>query len=58
MEDTLFSIEEMVEVGYDPDSPHPPRDFQEFDENIPVDRCCPRCGYVWSSGDKAEDLES
>jgi hypothetical protein len=26
----------------------PPTDFQEYDEDIPTDYCCPKCGYTWS----------
>ncbi len=26
----------------------PPEDFEEKDENIPVQHCCPKCGYRWS----------
>ena len=26
----------------------PPNDFQEFDENIETEYCCPKCGYEWS----------
>ena len=55
MPDTLFGAEELASVGYDPNSPFPPRDFTEYNENLETDRCCPRCNYVWSSGDKEED---
>lgn len=52
----LFSFAEMGSAGYDPNSPYPPKDFQEFTvEGIEVDRCCPRCNYQWSSGGESMD---
>lgn len=57
-EDALFSGEELGQMGYDPNSPFPPRDWPEYDENIEVDRCCPRCAYRWSSGGEDSDVPS
>jgi hypothetical protein len=28
--------------------PHPPLDFQSYDDEITTEHQCPRCGYVWS----------
>jgi hypothetical protein len=28
----------------------PPEEFPSYDENIPVEHTCPRCGYAWSGG--------
>jgi len=44
-------------TGYDGDAlddlldnlaPLPPDDFDEYDEDIDVEYCCPKCGYEWS----------
>jgi hypothetical protein len=46
-------------TGFDPDEiskfldsgtsdGEPPESFKEFDENIPTDHQCPKCGYRWS----------
>lgn len=31
-------------------NPAPPDEFRQFDENIPTEHTCPRCGYQYSSG--------
>lgn len=33
-------------------TPTPPAAFQEFDEDIPTDHQCPKCGYQWSGKKK------
>lgn len=32
-------------------NPPPPGDFPEYDENLPVQHVCPRCGYAFSGGE-------
>jgi ParB-like chromosome segregation protein Spo0J len=32
------------------ESPMPPQDFPEVDENVPTEHLCPKCGYRWSGG--------
>lgn len=32
------------------DEAEPPEDFASYDEDIPVEHCCPKCGYTWSGG--------
>jgi hypothetical protein len=29
-------------------APLPPDDFDEYNEDIDVEYCCPKCGYEWS----------
>ena len=29
-------------------NPDPPEEFAVFDESIPTEHACPRCGYTWS----------
>lgn len=36
------------------EDPAPPEDFQQFDEDIKTDFCCPKCGYAWSGKAKGE----
>jgi rubredoxin len=26
----------------------PPEEFPTYDEDLPTDFCCPKCGYTWS----------
>jgi ParB-like chromosome segregation protein Spo0J len=33
--------------------PQPPGNFGAFDENIPIEHVCPKCGYRWSGGSSA-----
>ena len=28
--------------------PVAPEDFSEYDEDIDIEHCCPKCGYQWS----------
>ena len=28
--------------------PAPPADFQDVDENLPIEHVCPKCGFQWS----------
>lgn len=54
---SVFDAEELLDLGYDPNNPDPPKAWPEFDETIVTDCQCPRCGYRWSSGeDSPEDL--
>ena len=44
-----------IDIGGDDDSSGssdkaPPDDFAEYDENIPTEHECPKCGYKWSGG--------
>jgi ParB-like chromosome segregation protein Spo0J len=32
------------------ESPEPPDDFPEADEDLPTEHTCPKCGYKWSGG--------
>jgi hypothetical protein len=34
----------------------PPDEFPEYDENIPVDHQCPRCGYIWSGSSHPKNI--
>lgn len=36
------------------DEPTPPEDFGAYDENIPTEHQCPKCGYRWSGGKAPE----
>jgi len=63
--DLLGHLEETTEgldgTGYDSGdltdleselAPEPPDDFEEFDEELDVEYCCPKCGYEWSGSPK------
>lgn len=46
---------DMIEKALNPDEPppiaeQPPEEFKEYDENIPTNCECPKCGYKWSNG--------
>jgi hypothetical protein len=46
-------------IGWDssifhPAEPTPPADFKEFDETIPTEHVCPKCGYRWSGKSEVE----
>lgn len=28
----------------------PPEEFQSYDEDVPTEHTCPKCGYAWSGG--------
>ncbi len=34
----------------DRDEPTPPGCFPSYDDDIPTEHCCPKCGYEWSGG--------
>lgn len=34
--------------------PEPPESFPSYDEGIPTEHECPRCGYAWSGGAPAQ----
>lgn len=38
----------MLAAAPGPEPVVPPEDFKEFDESIPTDHQCPKCGYAWS----------
>jgi len=42
---TGYNIDNLLE---DVSEVEPPRDFQEYDENIEIEYTCPKCGYSWS----------
>ena len=48
--DGLFTDEELLKILNENDKLNklPPDDFAEFDEDIPTDFQCPKCGYQWS----------
>ena len=53
LELTGFSLEEIdaIRLPGDPPAPGgdtPPEDFPEFNEDIPTEHECPKCGYAWS----------
>jgi ParB-like chromosome segregation protein Spo0J len=56
LDDVGFSSEELrVMLG---DGPEPastdataPDEFKSYDESIPTDHTCPKCGYAWSGGE-------
>jgi len=56
MLDDLWS-EAQADVIADTPTPDAPDDFNEVDETIPTDYCCPKCGYKWSGGTGAEPME-
>lgn len=33
------------------DAPAPPDDFPAYDESIPTEHTCPKCGFQWSGGE-------
>lgn len=35
---------------YQPPEAQPPSEFAEYDEDIPTEHECPKCGYKWSGG--------
>ena len=48
LEATGFDEEELqhlIEIYHDTDNPD---EFEEYDESIDTDYCCPKCGYEWS----------
>lgn len=36
-----------------PVEPTPPGEFPTYDESIPTEHVCPRCGYEWSGGESS-----
>jgi hypothetical protein len=38
------------DAGLYADMPKSPEDFNDADEDLPVDHQCPKCGYQWSGG--------
>jgi hypothetical protein len=38
-----------------PDEPAPPDEFGAYDESIPTEHQCPKCGYRWSGKSEASD---
>ncbi|MGE5611160.1 MAG: hypothetical protein ACM359_18055, partial [Bacillota bacterium] len=36
------------QAGIPAQEPEPPGEFQEFNESIPTEHQCPKCGYRWS----------
>lgn len=45
---TGFSIAELKDLILSDKDLEPPSDFNEFDEDIETEHCCPSCGYRWS----------
>jgi hypothetical protein len=41
----LVSLKDEEREGEDGNAPE---EFPSYDEDIPVQYCCPKCGYVWS----------
>ncbi len=37
----------------DREEPTPPEDFPSYDDDIPTEHTCPKCGYEWSGGSGA-----
>jgi len=46
---------DQLEEDLDPHINGPPADFKEFDENIDIQYCCPKCGYGWSGKPKPNE---
>jgi len=44
---TGYDISELDDL-LDELEPQPPDDFDEYDEGIDTEYCCPKCGYEWS----------
>lgn len=42
----LAELAEKSGLAYEP--PEAPNDFNEYDEDIETEYCCPKCGYRWS----------
>jgi ParB-like chromosome segregation protein Spo0J len=50
LDGTLFDSDDLDDLIklVNPRIPEPPVEFPEFNSEIPVDYCCPKCGYEWS----------
>jgi len=44
----LFTDDEMADIMDEAAGALAPDDFNEFDEDIETEYCCPKCGYKWS----------
>lgn len=40
--------ERLPSLTLGPDTVLPPEEFPAYDEHIPTEYCCPKCGYEWS----------
>ena len=47
---TGFDQEALDALLTDVRPPEPPEAFPAYDDDIPVEHTCPRCGYEWSGG--------
>ncbi|WP_051963066.1 hypothetical protein [Deinococcus misasensis] len=54
LDGTGFTAAEVAKLLEEPSAPNPtaPDAFPEFDEDIPTDHQCPKCGYQWSGKKK------
>jgi ParB/Sulfiredoxin domain len=56
LQDLVLAKYDLPLLGFDADElmvfqapgPDAPGQFPEFDENVPVEHTCPKCGYQWS----------
>ena len=47
---TGFDADDLDQLLADFAEPDAPEGFQEFDEDLPTEHTCPKCGYTWSGG--------
>jgi ParB-like chromosome segregation protein Spo0J len=46
-----FDEAELANLMGDDGTAKPPEDFPEYDEEIPTEHECPKCGYTWSGNE-------
>jgi hypothetical protein len=49
-DDAAANLREMLTAEVELSPVEAPEDFKEYDEDIPTEHVCPKCGYRWSGG--------